>query len=434
MHSIDRRRFIKNTSSSLILLAQLLKRGFGFAQANTTAHSSGDLPPWQPGTLDIHHISTGRGSCAFLLCPDGTTLMIDAGSILSHIEPARDKYLIDPRPNASLRPGQWIARYVQPCLVEAGRKEIDYFLLTHFHEDHMGAIAPGDFEASPRSRYGSYQLGGVTDVAEAIPIKKIIDRNYPSYDYPVVNDGPQDKNYQEFGRSLIRRGGRVERIITGAANQIVLTQRAEQFPSFSIRNLAANGDVWTGVGNETRQYFPPLSTLAPEDYPSENKCSLAIRLSYGKFDYFSAGDMDHEVEYGRLPWGDIESVVARVSGPVEVAVADHHGYVDACGPDWVRALAARIYVINAWDSAHPAMPSLHNMLSKELYPGPRMVFSTATKPESAIAIRRIADMTSQNGHVIFRVAPGGDSFEVFVKDSSVDDGKITAHYGPFLCT
>lgn len=98
------------------------------------------LAPWKPGQLDIHHISTGRGSCAFLVCPDGTTLMIDAGSILTHLEPARDKYLIDPRPNASLRPGQWIARYVERCLTEANRKEIDYFLLTHFHVDHMPSI------------------------------------------------------------------------------------------------------------------------------------------------------------------------------------------------------------------------------------------------------------------------------------------------------
>jgi hypothetical protein len=360
--------------------------------------------------------------------------MIDAGSILSNVEPSRDKYLIDPRPNASLRPGQWIARYVQRCLAEADRKEIDYFLLTHFHDDHMGEVAAGDFKASPMSRYGRYQLGGLTDVAELIPISAIIDRNFPSYDYPAPLVMPSQKNYQDFGRSFIQRGGRVERIIPGIASQIVLTRNPEEFPSFSIRNLAANGEVWTGVDNETRQYFPPLTTLAAKDYPTENKCSLAIRLSYGKFDYFSAGDMDHEIEYGHLPWGDIESVVARASGPVEVAVADHHGWVDACGPDWVRALRAKVYVINSWDSAHPTMTSLNNMLSTELYPGPRMVFSTAMKPESVIAIRRIAEITSQNGHVIFRVAPSGDSFEVFVKDSSVDDGKIMAHYGPFLCT
>ena len=434
MQSFDRRKFIQGTSSSLLLLPQLLKSRFSLAQANPDAHHPVGLPPWQPGTLDIHHISTGRGSCAFLLCPDGTTMMIDAGSILTHLEPGRDKYLIDPRPNASLRPGQWIARYVQRCLAQADRKEIDYFLLTHFHEDHMGEIAPGDFEASPKSRYGNYQLGGLTDVAESIHIKTIIDRNFPSYDYPVPHVGPQQENYQEFIRSFIKRGGRAQRILPGVANQIVLTQQGEKYPSFSIRNLAANGEVWTGIGIETRQHFPPLAALPAEDYPSENQCSLAVRLSYGKFDYFSAGDMDHETTYGRLPWGDIESVVARVAGPVEVAVADHHGYENACGPDWVRALAAKVYVINAWDSAHPSMAPLHNMLSKELYPGPRMVFSTAMKPENVIAIRSIAEMTSQNGHVIFRVAPGGESFEVFVRDSSVDDGKTISHYGPFLCT
>lgn len=392
------------------------------------------LPPWEPGQLDIHHISTGRGSCAFLVCPDGTTLMIDAGSIITNLEPARDKYLIDPRPNGSLRPGQWIARYVQRCLTEANRKEIDYFLLTHFHADHMGEIAPGNFDISPKSRYGRYQLGGLTDVAELVPIKTIIDRNFPSYDYPAPLGTPNQRNYQEFGRSFIQRGGRVERIIPGIASQIVLTRRPEMFPLFSIRNLAANGEVWTGVENRTRQHFPPLNTLAAEDYPTENKCSLAIRLSYGKFDYFSAGDMDHEVEYGHLPWGDIESVVARASGPVEVAVADHHGWVDACGADWVKALRARVYVINAWDSAHPTMTSLNNMLSSKLYPGARMVFSTAMKPESVIALRRIAEITSQNGHVIFRVASGGNSFEVFVKDSSVYDGKIVGQFGPFLCS
>jgi hypothetical protein len=64
------------------------------------------------------------------------------------------------------------------------------------------------------------------------------------------------------------------------------------------------------------------------------------------------------------------------------------------GPERVKALRAQIYVINSWDSAHPTMTSLDNMLSKELYPGPRMVFATAMKPESVIALRRIAEIGS----------------------------------------
>ena len=394
---------------------------------------SEEVPAWSPGTLDIHHVSTGRGNCAFLMCPDGTTMMIDAGSILTHLEPARAKYLIDPLPNPSLRAGQWIARYVQRCLMEAQRTELDYFILTHFHVDHMGEIAPSDTTMSPQSQLGPYQLGGLTDVAEVVPIRKIIDRNYPSYDYPVAHTDAQDRNYQAFGRSFLKRGGQIERIRPGSATQIALQHHAELYPGFSVRNLAGNGEVWTGIGEETRQQFPKLGALAAADFPSENKCSLAVRLKYGNFTYFSAGDMDHEVEYGRLPWGDIESAVAKASGPVEVAVTNHHGYANACGPDWVRTLQAKVYVIPAWDSAHPTIPSLKNILSQELYPAQRMVFSTAMKPENVIATRRIAELASQNGHVIFRVAPGGTSYEIFVRDSSAESGRITAHFGPFIC-
>jgi len=65
---------------------------------------------------------------------------------------------------------------------------------------------------------------------------------------------------------------------------------------FDTETSRQTARVWTGVDNETRQYFPPLTALAAEDYPTEDKCSLAIRLNYGKFDYFSVGDMDHEVD------------------------------------------------------------------------------------------------------------------------------------------
>ncbi len=60
--------------------------------------------------------------------------------------------------------------------------------------------------------------------------------------------------------------------------------------------------------------------------------------------------------------------------------------------------------------AHPTIVSLRNMLSKEIYAGPHLLFSTATKPEADIAIRQIAEMTSQNGHVYFsEYRPGGES-------------------------
>lgn len=425
----NRRAFLGTAAASLIAtqIPPIL-----LSQSETAAHLT--LPPWEPGYFYIHHISTGRGSCALLILPDATTMMIDAGSIISGLDPRADKFFINPRPNASLRPGQWIAKYAGDVLSQAGRKEVDYFLLTHFHEDHFGTIWPERYDISPRSQFGQYQLGGVTDVAETIPIRKIVDRCFPDYAYPSPVPGPQFANYHAFIKSLPGRGGTAERFVPGSKGQITLKRDPERYPEFEVRNLASNGNVWTGVGDETKAHFPPLEKLKPEDYPTENKCSLAIRLRYGKFNYFSAGDQDHEVRDGRWPWGDIETAAARAAGKVQVAVADHHGYVDACGPDWVRALQPKAFVINAWDSAHPTILALHNMLSQEIYPGQRLVLSTATKPEDVIAIRRMAELASQNGHIIFRIPPGGNSFEVFVKDSSVPDGGVIAHFGSFQCS
>ncbi len=298
----------------------------------------------------------------------------------------------------------------------------------------MGTVWPGRYDISPRSRFGLYQLGGISDVAETIPVRKILDRCYPDYAYPAPIPGPQFANYHAFIKSLPGRGGTAERFVPGSERQITLKRVPERYPDFDIRNLASNGDVWTGVGEQTRAHFPPLKELKEEDYPTENKCALAIRLTYGKFSYFSAGDEDHEENYGRWPWGDIETAVAQASGKVQVAVANHHGYMDACGPAWVRELQPKAFVINAWDSAHPTIIALANMLSQELYAGPHLVFSTATKPCADITIRHMAEMASQNGHVIFRVPPGGNSFEVFVKDSLVPNGAVIARFGSLQCS
>ena len=427
--ALNRRAFLGKTAASIVaarLCPVLLSQSHAAKQLT--------MPTWEPGYLHIHHISTGRGSCALLILPDATTMMIDAGSMITGYEPFQDKFMINPLPNSSMRPGQWIVRYAVKELAQAGRIEIDYFLLTHFHEDHMGTVWPGKYEISPRSHFGPYQLGGITDVAEIIPIRKVIDRGYPDYAYPAPIPGPQFANYHAFIKSLPGRGGTVERFVPGLQNQITLKRAPERYPDFEIRNLASNGDVWRGSGLQTQAHFPSLNELKPEDYPTENKCALAIRLGYGAFSYFSAGDEDHEEKYGRWPWGDIEAVVARVSGKVQVAVANHHGFEDACGVEWVRALQPKAFVINSWDSAHPTMTALDNMLSHTLYPGPRLVLSTATKPEADITIRRMAEMASRNGHVVFRVPPGGNSFDVFVKDSSVPDGGVIAHFGSVQCS
>ena len=56
----------------LVSLAALL-------MAAIAADAQKYLPEWQEGYMDIHTIATGRGDATFIVMPDGTTLMIDAG-------------------------------------------------------------------------------------------------------------------------------------------------------------------------------------------------------------------------------------------------------------------------------------------------------------------------------------------------------------------
>jgi hypothetical protein len=84
----------------------------------------------------------------------------------------------------------------------------------------------------------------------------------------------------------------------------------------------------------------------------------------------------------------------------------------------VESLRPQIFVIFAWDSAHPTISPLFNMLSRELYPEDRSVYATSVKAENVIATRDISKMNSISGHVVIRVTEGGGRYQVIVVDDS----------------
>ncbi|MDB5071684.1 MAG: beta-lactamase domain protein [Candidatus Eremiobacteraeota bacterium] len=382
---------------------------------------------WSRGSLEIHHISTGRGNATLCVFPDGTTLLIDAGAVRG------DPALLAPlRPDGSRRPGEWIARYVQRRLAETGTHALDVALLTHFHPDHMGDVATD----SPASRSGPYRLSGITDVAEVVPLRRIIDRGYPRYDYPAErHDGTLD-NYRAFIASAKIRGTRPERFAVGSARQLRLEHAATaKFPSFSVRNIAANGEVWTGRGEGATAYFPQLQMLPAEDLPDENACSCALKLAYGRFAYFAGGDLTFTTADGNLPWRDVETPAARAAGPVDAAAVDHHGYYDAGGAGFVRALRSRVYVLQAWHATHPALSTLDRIYSTRLYSGPRDVFATAIHPASAAVNERlIGRLRATAGHIVIRVAPGGSTYTVDVVEDRDESDRVLSTFGPYDST
>ncbi len=374
------------------------------------------LAPWQPGWLDIHHIATGRGNATLVLFPDGTSLLIDAGAASGGADVSAAV-----RPDASRRAGQWIGRYVQRQLRAGGLVSLDYALATHLHPDHVGDVSPD----TPPVAGGAYQLTGIMDFAQIVAIDTLIDRGFPRYDYPSVLNAPFADNYRAFVKARGAAGQRVEQFRPGSNSQIKGRGHKPGQAAFEVRNIAANGKVWSGAGDQAIDHFPPLSSLPFADLPTENGCSTAIRIGYGKFGYFTGGDLTSYTEDGALPWRDVLGPAAKVAGPVSVATADHHGMFDGLNADVVRSLRPRAWVVQAWHLAHPDMLQMERMLSERLYPGKRDVFATNLMQENFLANARLARrMASRDGHVVVRVPPGGAHFYVAVTDNRDETDRV----------
>ena len=388
---IERRALLKSIVS--LSLASLVP-----ASAFAMTDPGGPIPAWREGELDVHHIDTGRGNCTLLIGPDGTAMMIDAGFADATVETSGE-----PRPDGSRRAGEWLGRY---ALRQVPRGRLKYLVVTHLHADHMGGIA---------------------DVDALLPIETVIDRGYPDYGQAQPPVSPYTDTYLTYLKARQAQGHAVEKVVVGSDQQI-------QMPGLKVRSIAASGYVWTGHGEGAETHLPDLNSLPVTDRPGENVFSQALQLTFGKFSYWNGGDLCCDTADGRFPWWDTESPAVRVAGRTEVATADHHGYFDACGPDYVRSLDAQAYIVQAWDVGHPGSAQMQRMVGD--WPGGKLhdVFVTDLLPANALLNRRFAPkLKSKSGHVVVRVAKGGESYRIFVVDSSREVGNVSAVYGPYPC-
>jgi beta-lactamase superfamily II metal-dependent hydrolase len=394
-----------------ILFLAVLLVGISNAQTNiyVSAQAEGDpLEPWSEGYLDIHNINTGCGNAAYCILPDGTTLLIDAGANGSGSERH-----VAPRPNKTKSPGEWIANYILKHAPQGREKKIDYFFATHFHKDH---------------------INGIIKVAEQIPVNKIVDRGYDL-------QKPEESGFFLDYLTLIQglkasNPNIVEKFQVGVNNQFVLKYDNENryAGKFEVRNLIGNGIMWTGVGTSTISLFPDLSGVSNSNKPEENSLSCAVKLSYGKFDYYNGGDLTGYPKPGRPSWHDLETPLAPKIGKVEVCNVNHHGYNNATNDVFIKTLAPQVFIIQASDALHPNHSTLYRMLAKQLYSDSRDVFATNLHPAAKVVIGDLTEQEkSTQGHIVIRVSPGGDNYMVYVLNDSSDTYGINAVYGPYNC-
>ena len=386
---------------------------------------------WHEGEMDIHHIYTGRGEASFLILPDATTMLIDVGD---H-DPTFEQYplMAVPMPDRERRAGEYVARYVQR--VNPAGNEVDYLMLSHYHNDHMGdATLP---VAMTQMRAPNYRLTGIAEAGEYLRFGALFERGWPDYSYPTaVNTSDASiTNFLAFAKYHKEAYGMQQELFeVGARNQIALKNNAEKYPTFSTRNLAANTEVWAGAEGKTVRYadlHPDRTTKGI----SENALSMALRFDYGAFSYYSGGDVSGSIKNEQGEWINIETKVGEVCGEVDVCKANHHSYKDAMPAEFLQAVKAKNYILNVWDQQHTQPELLERMVTigPELESGYKVLSGYISQPmrEEFASETWAKGICPEDGHIVIKAYDGGSKYKIYRLSARDEKMIITAIYGPY---
>jgi beta-lactamase superfamily II metal-dependent hydrolase len=412
------------------------------------------LPQWEEGYLDIHSINTGRGESFYYILPDGTTMLVDAAGAADYeVEGVEDGSGIYSRPSSSYSSGSVIIKYIRHFAPKISNGGLDYFMTTHYHGDHMGiytknfgkygwkaADRNGNLTESIDINAGGFVLNGVSEVGYNMPIRKLIDRgdwnDRPSNVY--LSAPLRMQNYLNFIDWSRQKNGTVrEKLAIGRNDQIALLHDAATYPQFSIRGIAAGGDIWTGNGTLVNTSYMPssdelMANLETLD-PNENIMSCVFTLTYGKFDWFSGGDIQYN-DRASIPWKDMDKPVSKVVWQVEAMKANHHCARYTNSTDLLNVLKPDNVIIGIWTDNQPNPDTMKRIFKANSNVG---IFATNLADKSVENLQASGidanSFLARKGHIVLRVLPGGDSYCIYVIDDSDFKYNVTSIHGPYKC-
>ena len=267
-------------------------------------------PPASGAELTVRVLDVGpvNGDSILISSPSGKTVLIDAG------DTTRGKAVVE-------------------ALKRNNIQQLDYFMATHPHPDHIGGSAEVFNAVKVLNVIDNAQGPTVPPSAAPVPptSAKLVSKK------PVAKKLPPSvtKYYDDYKAAVSASGAHYETARPGMKYDLgggaLLTVLAPSEPLFTKEHMRTGG-------NE----------------PNAN--SIVLRLDYGQFSMMLAGDAEEQTEHRLL--------TKELNLQARVLKVGHHGSKYASTEDFLKRVKPEIAIVScgAWNRyGHPAQPVLDRL-------------------------------------------------------------------------
>jgi len=232
----------------------------------------------QSKNLEMYWVDVEGGAATLIVAPSGESLLIDSG----------------------FATGDRDAKRIYAAAQQAGLKKIDFFVLSHFHADHAGGLAA---------------------LSKLIPIGKFY-----------AHGEDVEKENQQW----------LDSFKAASAGKYTIVKPGDKIPISGLQVLVV-------ASNEQLLPHPvngggpnPLCAEAEQKAASapENRRSVGLLLSYGKFKYLNLVDMDWEKEM------ELVCPINKVGKVTLYQTGRHGSFDDAGAPALLGAIQPQVVVVN----------------------------------------------------------------------------------------
>ena len=270
-------------------------------------------PPASGGELTIRILDVGpiNGDSILISSPAGKTVLIDAG------DTTKGKAVVE-------------------ALKRNNVQQIDYFIATHPHPDH---------------------IGGATEVFKAVKVLNVIDNGQLPSVAPQATPAPKQKHPAPKPAPAPNRRATKATSLT----QFYDDYKAAVNSSGAHYETAKQGTKYDLGGGALLTILAPSEPFFTKDKMSTggnetNANSIVARLDYGSFSMLLTGDAEEQTEHRLLTKDlDLQTKVIKIS---------HHGSKYATSKDFLDRVKPEVAIVScgAWNRyGHPAQAVLDRL-------------------------------------------------------------------------